>query len=48
MKTWIYFLQEKNEAFSIFKSFKALVEKESGRDIKILRTDRGDEFNSYV
>lgn len=45
-KSWVYFLQHKNEALSVFKNFKALVEKESGRSIKALRTDRGGEYNS--
>nr|CAN76821.1 hypothetical protein VITISV_017285 [Vitis vinifera] len=45
-KTWVSFLQEKSEAFSAFKSFKARVEKETGRSIKILRTDRGGEYCS--
>ncbi|BBN68370.1 ADP glucose pyrophosphorylase large subunit 1, partial [Prunus dulcis] len=38
--------EEKSEAFSAFKSFKALVENEVGRNIKVLRTDRGGEFIS--
>ncbi|KAK9941415.1 hypothetical protein M0R45_018018 [Rubus argutus] len=45
-KAWVYFLQNKSEAFRAFKSFKALVEKEAGRSIKTLRTDRGGEFMS--
>lgn len=45
-KTWIYFLEEKCEAFVMFKTFKALVEKSMGKAIKILRTDRGGEYNS--
>ncbi|TQD88564.1 hypothetical protein C1H46_025883 [Malus baccata] len=45
-KTWVYFLQEKSEAFEAFKSFKALVENESDKKIKILRTDRGGEYCS--
>ncbi|CAM8975323.1 unnamed protein product [Rhodiola kirilowii] len=36
----------KSEALAKFKTFKALVEKEVGRPIKILRTDRGGEYNS--
>ncbi|KAJ9542646.1 hypothetical protein OSB04_029152 [Centaurea solstitialis] len=32
--------------FECFKKFKALVEKESGRFIKVLRSDRGGEFTS--
>ncbi|KAJ7980886.1 Retrovirus-related Pol polyprotein from transposon TNT 1-94 [Quillaja saponaria] len=45
-KTWVYFLQEKSQAFSTFKSFKARVENETGRTIKTLRTDRGGEYCS--
>lgn len=43
-KTWVYFLQENSEVFEAFKSFKALVENESEKKIKILRTDRGGEY----
>ena len=45
-KTWVYFLQEKSEAFVAFKSFKVLVEKEVGNPIKVLCTDRGGEYSS--
>ncbi|KAL4290440.1 hypothetical protein GQ457_14G025310 [Hibiscus cannabinus] len=45
-KTWVYFLKQKSEAFGAFKNFKALVEKESGFEIKSLRFDRGGEFTS--
>jgi transposase InsO family protein len=45
-KTWIYFLHEKSEAFTMFKRYKACVEKETGAYLKCLRTDRGGEFNS--
>jgi hypothetical protein len=45
-KTWVYFLKYKSEAFEIFKQFKALVEKQSGHYIKVLRTDRGGEYIS--
>ncbi|CAM8965989.1 unnamed protein product [Rhodiola kirilowii] len=45
-KGWIYFLCEKNEAFTLFKSFKIMVEKETGAAISCLRTDRGGEFTS--
>lgn len=47
-KTWVYFLQEKYETFSAFKSFKALVEKEMGMPIKILRSNRGGAYNSRI
>ena len=39
-------MKHKYEAFENFKSFKALVENESDRRIKCLRTDRGGEFTS--
>ncbi|KAK2968676.1 hypothetical protein RJ640_001579 [Escallonia rubra] len=38
---------EKSEAFLAFKNYKAHVEKEVGSPIKILRTDRGGEYNSH-
>ncbi|KAE8732993.1 hypothetical protein F3Y22_tig00001644pilonHSYRG00148 [Hibiscus syriacus] len=37
----------KSATFEKFKRFKALVEKQTGRCIKALRTDRGDEFVSH-
>ena len=45
-KAWVYFLKNKSEAFDCFKRFKAVIEKESGYEIKSLRTDRGGEFTS--
>ena len=45
-KVWIYFLTEKSEAFTTFKNYKNLVEKETGAFICCLRTDKGGEFTS--
>jgi Integrase core domain len=45
-KTWVYFLKEKSAAFEVFKSFKNLVENESGYKIKTLRSNRGGEYTS--
>ena len=42
-KTWIYFLKTKDEVFSRFKEFKALVENLTGKRIKVLRSDNGGE-----
>ena len=42
-KTWFYFLKEKSE---VFKKFKVMVEKATGRHIKVVRSDRGDEYTS--
>lgn len=41
---WIYFLNQKSEAFSTFLQFIALVERETGFLMKILRIDRGGDF----
>ena len=43
---WIGLLKHKDEAFEKFKVFKYLVENESDRKIKCLRSDQGGEFIS--
>jgi hypothetical protein len=45
-KVWIYMLKRKADVFIVFKQFRALVEKSTGRSIKFLRTDNGGEFTS--
>src|SRR5271156_94489 len=40
----VVFLKEKYEAFKFFKWYKVMVEKQSGKDLKCLRSDRGGEF----
>ena len=45
-KMWVYLLKEKSDAFGMFKKYKAVVEKGTGKSIKMLRTDRGGEFCS--
>jgi hypothetical protein len=42
--TWIYILRKKFEVFDRFKEFKALVENQTEKRIKVLRTDNGGEF----
>ncbi|RVW83943.1 Retrovirus-related Pol polyprotein from transposon RE1 [Vitis vinifera] len=44
--TWVFFMKQKSEVFSIFKKFKSFVEKQSGCYIKTLRSDRGMECTS--
>lgn len=44
--SWVYLLKFKSEAFENFRNFNALVEKQSGCNIKILRTNCGGEFLS--
>ena len=43
---WIFFMQKKDQTFSKFCELKALVEKESGKQVKALRSDNGGEFIS--
>ena len=45
-KTWVYFLKEKSEVFKVFKKFRVMVEKETNKHIKAVRSDRGGEFTS--
>jgi hypothetical protein len=45
-KTWVYFLKTKDEVFSKFKEFKALIENLFERKIKILKSDYGGEYTS--
>src|ERR1044072_9168661 len=45
-KVWIFILKQKGEAFVKFKQWKTLIEKQTGRQIKRLRTDNGLEFCS--
>ena len=41
---YLYILHNKNEALDAFKVFKAEVEKQCGKQIKIVRSDRGGEY----
>ena len=45
-KTWIYFMKNKDEVFSKFKEFKALIENHTENKIKTFRSDNGGEFTS--
>ena len=42
--TSIYLLRKKSKVFDKFKEFKALVENQTEKKIKVLRTDNGGEF----
>jgi hypothetical protein len=46
LKTWVYFLNSKDEVFGKFKEFKALIENLSERKIKTLRSYNGGEYTS--
>ena len=43
--TWVYFLKHKSEAFDMFRAFTKMIKTQIGKRIKILRLDRGGEFN---
>ena len=40
---WVYFLKHKSEVFGLFKVFKALVENQSRRKLKVLISENGGE-----
>ena len=44
---WVYFLKHKSEVFDLFKVFRALVENQSERKLKILRSDNGGEYVKF-
>lgn len=43
-KKFVYCIKHKSEVCDIFKGFKAHVEKQTGRKIKVIRTDNGREY----
>ena len=45
-RCWIFFMHKKSETFSKFCEFKALVQKESGKQVKALRSDNDGEYIS--
>jgi hypothetical protein len=46
--TWIYFLHSKDEVFFVFKIFYAHIQTQFSAQIKILRSDNGGEYVSFV
>lgn len=45
-KTWIFYLKYKDEAFEMFHKFKALIENQIGKMIKVFRSNNGGEYTS--
>ena len=41
---WVYFVKHKSQVFGLFKVFKALVENQYGRKLKILRYENGGDY----
>jgi hypothetical protein len=46
-KSWIYFMKTKNETFKSFHEFKALIENQTGKPIRIPRSNNGGEYESH-
>lgn len=45
--TWLYFLTNKSDTLSKFKSFKTMIELQENFKIKVIRLDRGGEYTSH-
>lgn len=45
---WLFPIFQKSDALIVFKKFKLLVEKQTGRLIKALQTDNGSEFIAFT
>ena len=45
-KTWVYLLKSKDQVFQNFQQFHAMVERETRKPLKSLRTDNGGEYIS--
>jgi len=45
-KTWTYFMKAKDDVFNRFQEFKALMENQTGKRIKVLRSENGGEYAS--
>lgn len=43
-KTWIYTLKMKDQVFDVFKQFYALVERQTRKKLKCIRSDNGGEY----
>ena len=45
-KLWTYLIKNKSEVIKVFAKFKSMVERQSDRKLKVLRTDGGGEYVS--
>jgi 5'-3' exoribonuclease 2 len=46
IKVWPYFLKNKDDTFAAFKDWKVMIERQTNRNVKVLRTNNGGEFRS--
>ena len=45
-KLWTYLIKKKSKVIEVFAKFKSMVERQSGRKLKVLRTVGGREYVS--
>ena len=45
---WVYFLHNKSEVLSTFQKWKAIVENQTGKRVRYLRSDNGGEYTSMA
>jgi len=43
-KGWVFSLKFKDQVLDLFKSFQALVERQTGKKLKCIRSDNGGEY----
>ena len=43
-KLWAYILKSKDQVLEVFKQFQALVERQTGKKLRCIRTDNGEEY----
>ena len=46
-KVWVFFLRQKSDVFQTFKNWKCLVENETGKKLKCVRSNNGGEYCSH-
>ena len=47
-KVWPYFLKTKDDTIAAFKEWKTMIERQTKKKVKVLRTDNGGEFCSLA
>ena len=45
-RVWPYFLKNKDDTFAAFTEWKVMIERQTEKKVKVLRTDNGGEFCS--
>jgi transposase InsO family protein len=45
-KVWVYFLRTKDQIFNYFQEFHVMIERETDKKLKYLRSDNGGEYTS--